>query len=580
MYTHSTGTPQLDFDGDIYPLHLFFSAQTAQHFALERVNRHVLRAIVKPEQGELIVEALLAPIESATKIGVWVQDEFLGVIAESQFLLNSQLSRIFASGHLISSQLLLTPSKGSLASVLLPNLKFGLISNDPPRADSHLLPLGRMWRVEPTVNALFEDFSLGSTILFGLRLDLETLIVSYNGIECGILNFDDASALSSAVKFSNANGLTPTVLGHVVRENGETSFEIDVLPLELWSKKQHRLEVLKIPRLIPKEADSQNYVKATALLSDEILRPQTLSKKALSLSDTAVKYSPHVACGVGLFSLFAVIPFHKLSDHSAMLLAVISLMLFVLAVVILFKRIQSTNTQHWNLASSVGLLATLPIIIFLVADTLIPQGSLENHAQPDVQVTTLASRPPNSPTSLGSLYSPSSSMVQNTEMFALPPIASGQSPVSTFRPWLDRSILPLTRENSASESAVTALGPSIVQPASESIATPAQTSQSRHAIDDGDDSKTSTGRPAPTTNSPIIALPPTWIIGPEDPESTDSTAPTEPSEPVATDEPSETSEQTSPLLAPSTTPETEPETTEAPVETTEASSEITVSEVN
>lgn len=130
-----------------------------------------------------------------------------------------------------------------------------------------------------------------------------------------------------------------------------------------------------------------------------------------------------------------------------------------------------------------------------------------------------------------------------------------------------------------------------MQPASESIATPAQTSQSRHAIDDGDDSKTSTGRPAPTTNSPIIALPPTWIIGPEDPESTDSTAPTEPtepSEPVATDEPSETSEQTSPLLAPSTTPETEPETeqetepetTEAPVETTEASSEITVSEVN
>lgn len=116
-----------------------------------------------------------------------------------------------------------------------------------------------------------------------------------------------------------------------------------------------------------------------------------------------------------------------------------------------------------------------------------------------------------------------------------------------------------------------------MQPASESIATPAQTSQSRHAIDDGDDSKTSTGRPAPTTNSPIIALPPTWIIGPEDPESTE---PTEPSEPVATDEPSETSEQTSPLLAPSTTPETEPETTEAPVETTEASSEITVSEVN
>lgn len=583
MYTHSTGTPQLDFDGDIYPLHLFFSAQTAQHFALERVNRHVLRAIVKPEQGELIVEALLAPIESATKIGVWVQDEFLGVIAESQFLLNSQLSRIFASGHLISSQLLLTPSKGSLASVLLPNLKFGLISNDPPRADAHLLPLGRMWRVEPTVNALFEDFSLGSTILFGLRLDLETLIVSYNGIECGILNFDDASALSSAVKFSNANGLTPTVLGHVVRENGETSFEIDVLPLELWSKKQHRLEVLKIPRLIPKEADSQNYVKATALLSDEILRPQTLSKKALSLSDTAVKYSPHVACGVGMFSLFAVIPFDKWSDHSAMLLAVISLMLFVLAVVILFKRIQSTNTQHWNLASSVGLLATLPIIMFLVADTLIPQGSLENHAQPDVQVTTLANRPPSSPTSLGALNSPSSpnspssSMLQNSEMFALPPIASGQSPVSTFRSWLDRSILPLTRENSASESAVTALGPSIVQPASESIATPAQTSQSRHAIDDGDDSKTSTGRPAPTTNSPIIALPPTWIIGPEDPESTE---PTEPSEPVATDEPSETSEQTSPLLAPSTTPETEPETTEAPVETTEASSEITVSEVN
>lgn len=43
MYTHSTGTPQLDFDGDIYPLHLFFSAQTAQHFALERVNRHVYR---------------------------------------------------------------------------------------------------------------------------------------------------------------------------------------------------------------------------------------------------------------------------------------------------------------------------------------------------------------------------------------------------------------------------------------------------------------------------------------------------------------------------------------------------------
>ena len=122
-----------------------------------------------------------------------------------------------------------------------------------------------------------------------------------------------------------------------------------------------------------------------------------------------------------------------------------------------------------------------------------------------------------------------------------------------------------------------------MQPASESIATPAQTSQSRHAIDDGDDSKTSTGRPAPTTNSPIIALPPTWIIGPEDPESTDPTAPTEPtepSEPVATDDPSETSEQTSPLLAPSTTPETEPETTEAPVETTEASSEITVSEVN
>lgn len=597
MYTHSTGTPQLDFDGDIYPLHLFFSAQTAQHFALERVNRHVLRAIVKPEQGELIVEALLAPIEFATKIGVWVQDEFLGVIAESQFLLNSQLSRIFASGHLISSQLLLTPSKGSLASVLLPNLKFGLISNDPPRADAHLLPLGRMWRVEPTVNALFEDFSLGSTILFGLRLDLETLIVSYNGIECGILNFDDASALSSAVKFSNANGLTPTVLGHVVQENGETSFEIDVLPLELWSKKQHRLEVLKIPRLIPKEADSQNYVKATALLSDEILRPQTLSKKALSLSDTAVKYSPHVACGVGMFSLFAVIPFDKLSDHSAMLLAVISLMLFVLAVVILFKRIQSTNTQHWNLASSVGLLATLPIIMFLVADTLIPQGSLENHAQPDVQVTTLANRTPSSPTSLDSLgalnspsspNSPSSSMLQNSEMFALPPIASGQSPVSTFRSWLDRSILPLTRENSASESAVTALGPSIVQPASESIATPAQTSQSRDAIDDGDDSKTSTGRPAPTTNSPIIALPPTWIIGPEDPESTDSTAPTEPSEPVATDEPSETSEQTSPLLAPSTTPETEPETeqetepetTEAPVETTEASSEITVSEVN
>lgn len=301
-----------------------------------------------------------------------------------------------------------------------------------------------------------------------------------------------------------------------------------------------------------------------------------------------------------MFSLFAVIPFDKLSDHDAMLLAVISLMLFVLAVVILFKRIQSTNTQHWNLASSVGLLTTLPIIIFLVADTLIPQGSLENHAQPDVQVTTLANRRPSSPTSLDSLgalnspsspNSPSSSMLQNSEMFALPPIASGQSPVSTFRSWLDRSILPLTRENSASESAVTALGPSIVQPASESIATPAQTSQSRHAIDDGDDSKTSTGRPAPTTNSPIIALPPTWIIGPEDPESTDSTAPTEPtepSEPVATDEPSETSEQTSPLLAPSTTPETEPETeqetepetTEAPVETTEASSEITVSEVN
>lgn len=594
MYPHSTGTPQLDFDGDIYPLQLFFSAQTAQHFALERVNRHVLRTIVKPEQGELIVEALLAPIESATKIGVWVQDEFLGVIVDSQFLLNSQLSRIFASGYLISSQLLLTPSKGSLASVLLPNLKFGLISNDPPRADAHLLPLGKTWRVEPTVNALFEDFSLGSTILFGLRLDLETLIVSYNGIECGILNFDDASALSSAVKFSNANGLTPTVLGHVIREDGETSFEIDVLPLEFWSKKQHRLEVLRIPRLIPKEADSQNYVKATALLSEEILQPQTLSKKALSLPETTVKYSPHVACGVGLFSLFAVIPFDKLSDHGAMLLAVISLMLLVLAVVVLFKRIQSTNSQHWNLASSVGLLATLPIIIFLVADTLIPQNSLESHAQPDVRVTTLANRPPSSPTSLGSLNSqsspnsPSSPMLQNSERFAVPPIAPGQSPVSTFRSWLDRSILPLTRENSVPESAVTALGPSIIQPASESIATPVQTSESRHAIDDGDDSKTSTGRPAPTTNSPIIALPPTWIIGPEDPESTDPTEPTEPSEPVATDEPSETSEQTSPLLAPSTTPETEPETeqetepetTEAPVETTEASSEITVSEVN
>lgn len=561
--THSATTPLLDFKGETYQL--LPSAQTTHVYALEHVNRNTLRKIVTPEQGEHVTEAVLAPMESATKIGAWVQGEFLGILLDSQLLLKSQLSRVFASGHLIGCQLLLSPSKGTLASVLLPDLDFAIIMNEGPQQDAHLLPKGAQWQVEPTVNTLFNNLLPNSTVLFELKHDLDTLTISYNGIECGVLSAEDAAALCTAVRFSVVNGLIPTVVGQVVRSHGAVTIEIDALPFELWSKKQYRVELLNIPQLVPYHADTQAYADAAVHFSQSIFQPQSASKRSLALPEKVLIYAPHLALAIGLLSLIAFMPVRNVNNHGWTLFAIISFILLAFAGVILCTKKRPTSSQRLNLVTSVGLLTSLPVVAFLAAGPLITEGKTKGPSLTEPQQTTLANSPPNS------------AIVHETDASEQPSLITLQSPTMTIPSWRDQAATTILQENPDSSE----LLPESSLNFPESISHPPGTSANRHGIDNGDNSETqtSTSPKATTTTEALVAVPPTFIRLPDDIEPVETTEVTEieePTEPTETSEPSEPKIEIVPLIPFAA----QTETTEAPVETTEASTEISVSEEN
>ncbi|BAU95468.1 hypothetical protein N24_1206 [Corynebacterium suranareeae] len=537
------------------------SATPTQSYALEYVNRFALKSLITPEQHEGLIEAVIAPIESGAKLGVWVGHTFIGTVKDSAVLLNSQLLRIFASGYLISCQLHLTPARGTLASIVLPDLDFALIMNQPPQVESTLIPGGALWYAEPTASALFQCFLPKSTVLFELHEQQSVLSLLYNGIECAVLDIDDAAALSSAVQYCSRHGVRPMVHGRVFRVGTSVCIELDALPFEKWTKDQRRLGALRVPTLVPYQSDLNNYRSSVKQFSEAISEQPTQARPWTPTADKIVAYSPHAALVAGGASLAAVLPASNFAPNYWIAYSITGAVLLLTAVVVLFARRRGGNTQFWNLLSSVGLMASVPVFVFITANTYIDATSTSVVSAKSTPLTTLSSRP------VDATSGPSDLDLAN----AMP--SSVQSP--------NQVMVPLAAPQNHDAVSPAPQGSTVISSPSVPGESPSysdwyqETTTSELHIGTNDPSREEESKTSQTSTSmqPPLALPPTFAEIEDEPvETTTSEEPTE------LPEQTETPETTQP---PTATPYTEMITTsEAPASSTEASVDTTEASLN
>lgn len=516
-----------------------------------------MATLINPEHQERFVEAVLAPLNSGTQLGVWTQKTYIGTIKHPEILLNSQLLRIFASGHLIGCKLHLTPSRGVLASIMLPDLDFAVIMNKVPHSTSSLLAGGTTWQVEPTANSPFKNFLPRSAVILELHEMQSVLTVFYNGTECGVLDIETADALSSAVRYSYDRGVHPLVRGYVTRTDASVSIEIDALPLELWSKKQRRLQLLEIPTLVSYHQHPESYREGTRRLSQALFECSK-KKKALSFADKALKYSPYVTLAAGGTSLVA----SAFISQSRLSYFIIGLILAALTTVVLFAKNLTGHSQFWNLFSSVGLMASLPAFIFVSANNYLGSADVVINTEESTIFTTLANAPltpsdiPTTPASVpDSLGSTGLQGETGAKVFAFenrnPPVDSTRVP-------------SVELQISAPITSVSSAPPEFLSPAPSQIPS---TSEATVGGNDNNERNDFSPEEAPTlvATPPPLLSPPTFIKAPPPPplDGDHVGKSPEPTEPIESTKPPESIDPSDMSAEPSTTSNFAPQKTDS-----------------
>lgn len=467
-----------------------------------------------------------------------------------------------------------------MASIILPELDFAIIMNEVPHAKSSLLADGELWNAEPISASLFQGFLPQSTVLFELQEHQSVVSLLYDGVECAILNVEDAEELSSAIRFSTANGALPLVRGRVSHSPAGTFIEIDALPLNKWTKIQRRLGALKIPLLVPYQADTQLYKESVKTFSDRIAGKIADVVPVATFADKAVKYSPYLTLAAGTASLAGSIPASSIHSHHLVGYSLTGLILIALAIGTLFARSRSGSSQWWNLFSSVGLMTSVPVFAFITANTYLDATSTEISAEASTRLTTLANRPTLSSSPSANASEGTLDQVPSTSGIPLPRIIG------------DTTVLASDLDGNIEGSTQIQLEAIAHPPLETLIASPTPISSRSQATTSWEyevsDESVKTTVKRPTTSTPTVALPPTFILEPPPLTPTDPSEETTEETTEETPEPSETSEVPQPSGTPTNSPmistiteptsESNSETTEASVETTEASIGSDVSE--
>ncbi|ALC05488.1 putative membrane protein [Corynebacterium deserti GIMN1.010] len=382
---------QFSFDREIYPLTPIPSQPTVR-FPLEGINRSTAESLVPAGDSDTLTTALLIPTNNATALTVVVGGNCFGTVITPQHLLNSQLSRVFASGHIISCQLHVTPGASTLASLILPELDYAIVVNDIPQCNSTLLPGGQTWNVEPTKSTLFDDFLPYAAILFELRESNSLVEVYYKGVHCGVLEINDAAALASAVQFCLKHGQVPVARGCVRRNNGTTSVKIHALPFEAWTKKHRQIVPLRLPALLPYNADPLMYFEGVKCLAIKIEQHTNAGKATPTAWEKAIDAVPFIAMVLGGLSVASAIAVARYSTPGLVGFVAVGVVMLLISLGLLRNRREPHLHRMWEFLGPVVLIAATPPLVFSAVGAFLDTSSSMSSYAESSELTTLQNR--------------------------------------------------------------------------------------------------------------------------------------------------------------------------------------------
>lgn len=464
---------------------------------LAHADRPALESLAVPGQDDTYTEALLIPTDAGRTISVLVGDTVVGVLPDTGAVTDSQIARIYASGHLPSCTLHITPGGSHLARILLVSPEMCLPHNSPPTKDWTLLPDGIFWQVEPTRLSPFQMIPEESQMLLELRTNGDLIYTYLNGTECGILDLAAAEALCGGVAHAQHFGLVPVVRGflRVSPDRKEISLQITALPFADWTKTQRRLSRNPLPRLIPYSTDTRDYRSGLHCFLEEHPDSEEPVRPGVPLRAAA----PMLSLGFGVLTIAVGLILSGV--HSGAAFGVISLGVAIAALgiwaCICRRRDTADHTQprHWGVVAPLAVGIMIPAISFTVVGMIMDaRGNLNESlsseliTMPSAPFEAIIAEPP-------AESGPFTPDTVTAFLRSLP----AQSPASLFSTVLSPSFSPL---------------PPAPESSPEPPASPASRSARPTTVNERTTSTTS--RPAP----PVVADPPRDTSRPPSPSET------------------------------------------------------------
>ncbi|WP_029703172.1 hypothetical protein [Corynebacterium callunae] len=389
-------TPNSHDHPPVFPLAIPRSGEIIHTIPVENIQRERLEKFAAANKQNCSVTAVLVPADGGSSFKVYVCGEEIGTLRNPELIQDSQISRVFASGCLVSCALRITLGESYLAHIEIGDPERSFVANSVPLKDWTLLPSGRTWSVEPTKLSPFKKYSAQATVLCELRTVEGLVYVFLDREECGILDVDSAIALLDTLSFSRDHKVLPMVRAFIDREaeSDAITFAIDALPIQEWDSCQ--LQVKPIPALVPYAQNPREYRIGLSALSNTVEdHPPVPSYSSLKFPRVC-RVTPFLALFLGLLSIILGIHLSSFSPRGAVGFLGIGLVGVVISAWVLYRRSADSEfklaPRYWDFIAPLALGITIPSVVFanigLFVDSSESVSSFKN-----ADLTTLSSIP-------------------------------------------------------------------------------------------------------------------------------------------------------------------------------------------